>query len=54
MSFCEHGHTFVKIDELVMGHPCRNGITSGLPNPRTIDNIARHNVGLYRAPDKRG
>ena len=30
VSFCEHSHTFVKIDEFVMGHPCRNGITSCL------------------------
>ena len=21
VSFCEHGHTFVKIDKFVMGHP---------------------------------
>ena len=30
VSFCEHSHTFVKIDEFVMRHPCRNGITSYL------------------------
>ena len=30
--FCEHSHTFVKIDEFVMEHPCRNGITCTIEN----------------------
>ena len=44
VSFCEHSHTFAKIDEVVMGHPGRNGFTSCLPYPCTIKNSARHNV----------
>ena len=44
VSFCEHSHTFAKIDEVVMGHPGQNGITSCLPYPCTIKNSARHNV----------
>ena len=44
--FCDHCHTFVKIDEFVMGHPCRNGTTACLRHPCTIENIARYNVGL--------
>ena len=41
VSFCEHSLSFVKIDH-VMGH----GITSCLPHPCTIGNLARHDVGL--------
>ena len=45
VSFCEHSLSFVKINH-VMGHPCRDGITSCLPQPCTIENIARHDVDL--------
>ena len=46
VSFCEHSHTFVKIDEFVMGHLGRNGYTSCLPHPCTIENSVRHSVGI--------
>ena len=44
VSFCEHSHTFVKIEEFVMGHPGQMVLRRA--HPCTIDTTWTYNMGL--------